>query len=41
MQYSIAELPEVFSDLEPVQVRDDEGVAAIAYSEAFQIAFGY
>lgn len=41
MKYSVEELPEVFADVEPVPVRDDEGVAAIAYSEEFQTAFGY
>jgi len=41
MKYSIEELPVVFADVEPVDVRDDEGVAAIAYSEAFRTAFGY
>jgi len=41
MRYTIEEIPEVFSDIEPVDILDDDGVAAIAYSEPFRIAFGY
>ena len=40
--YTIDEIPDVFADVEPVPVLvDDEGVAVIAYSTAFQVAFGY
>ena len=41
MRYTIEEIPEVFSDIEPVDILDDDGVAAIDYSEPFRIAFGY
>lgn len=40
-KFSISELPVVFADVTPVAVIDDDGVAAIDYSEAFQTAFGY
>ena len=40
--YAIDQLPDVFADVDPVAIRpDEEGVASIAYSTAFQIAFGY